>query len=84
MLANLSLGIAVFAADASVLSALNGALAIGVFAATGLVFVAHARHARSFRRRAPGARELGANRDVVRAGRGRAGAAVSLDTLSWA
>ena len=38
MLANLALGIAVFAADASVLSALNGALAIGVFAATGLVF----------------------------------------------
>jgi hypothetical protein len=38
MLANLALGIAVFVADASVLSALNGALAIGGFAATGLVF----------------------------------------------
>ena len=38
MLANLGLGIAVFAADASLLSAINGALAIGVFAATGLVF----------------------------------------------
>jgi hypothetical protein len=38
MLANLGLGIAVFAADASVLSALNGALALGVFGATGLVF----------------------------------------------
>ena len=38
MLANLGLGIAVFVADASLLSAINGVLAGGVFAATGLVY----------------------------------------------